>query len=437
MESISLKRSSVWLALSMLILVGCGVGTSGTSGSGASPVSTTTVSSASLTYPVVDTNQTSCYDTSTGNATTCTGTGYDADYDGYQPSYTVSADGKVVTDNITRLSWTQSTDINSDGVVDDGDKMYQSAALSYCGNLTLDGYKWRLPNIKELYSLAEYSGSDPASYTGTDTSVLTPFLSPVFDWAFGQLGGPDGDRIIDAQYATSTIYVSTTMLGNPTMFGMNFVDGRIKGYPMATKQFYVRCVTGNPSYGINQFVDNGDGTITDKATDLMWEQNDHTSLTFDQAVSTCENATTAGYKDWRLPNAKELQSIFDYSNSPDTTSSAAIDTTYFNATPITNEAGNTDWGYYWTSTTHAKLDGSGTDAVYDSFGRALGYFDPGTGSQQILDVHGAGAQRSDNKVSPADIPGVQTATVGGVTFYYFGPQGDIRRSANMVRCVRD
>ena len=40
-----------------------------------------------------------------------------------------------------------------------------------------------------------------------------------------------GERVIDSQMATSTKYVSTTMRGNETMFGVNFADGRIKGYP--------------------------------------------------------------------------------------------------------------------------------------------------------------------------------------------------------------
>lgn len=31
---------------------------------------------------------------------------------------------------------------------------------------------------------------------------------------------------------------------------------------------YVRLVRGNPDYGINNLVDNGDGTISDIATDL-------------------------------------------------------------------------------------------------------------------------------------------------------------------------
>lgn len=383
-------------------------------------------------YRVVATGQTVCY-ASSGATTPCAGTGQDGDNGGSTPSYTASADGRTVTDNVTGLVWTRSSDTNGDGAVDYADKLSPDDAAGYCASLSLDGQSWRLPSIKELYSLILFSGRDASSYGGTDTASLTPFLDPAFDWAFGDLGA--GDRIIDAQYASATRYVSTTMGGSATMFGVNFVDGRIKGYPVVGKKYYVRCVAGSSAYGINHFADNGDGTVSDRATGLMWERSDHPAQDWDAALTTCAAATTGSHADWRLPNAKELQSIVDYGRAPDTSGSAAIDP-LFEATAIVNEGGATDWGYYWTSTTHVTNEGNGSYAVYLSFGRALGYFAAGPGGLQLLDVHGAGAQRSDHKRAPSAVPGAQTGNLGHGSFYYHGPQGDILRSANLVRCVR-
>ena len=105
------------------------------------------------------------------------------------------------------------------------------------------------------------------------------------------------------------------------------------------KTFFVICVRGNTNYGINNFVDNGDGTVTDQAAGLMWMQNDSgIGYNWEDALDYAETLSFAGYDDWRLPNAKELQSILDYTRSPDTTSSPAIDPV-FNVTSITNEEG--------------------------------------------------------------------------------------------------
>ncbi len=431
-----MKGYGLTIVCMMMLLSGCGGDSLTTSSFSSEDVSTNTG-----LYDIVDTNQTVCYSSTSGEVIACQNVGYDADYSGNLPSYTVSGDGLMVTDNVTGLVWAQSTDIDLSGVVDYDDKRSPTEAAAYCSALTLGSYSdWRLPSIKEAYSLILFSGRDASSYAGSDTSTLTPFIDESFDFAFGDTtsasGIAAGDRLIDAQYASSTHYISTTMNGVVTMFGVNYVDGRIKGYPTDTKKFYVRCVRGNNQYGVNSFTDNSDQTISDTATGLMWQQNDSGSTDWDDAVATCESATTGSYTDWRLPNAKELHSIVDYIRSPDTSGNAAIDTSFFNTTSIMNEEGITDWGYYWSSTTHLRNDGDGSNAAYVAFGRALGYFDAGLGLE-VLDVHGAGAQRSNDKLDVANEPGAVAANVGYGTFYYHGPQGDILRLNNKVRCVRN
>lgn len=61
-----------------------------------------------------------------------------------------------------------------------------------------------------------------------------------------------------------------------------------------------------------RFIDNEDGTITDNCTGLMWKQMHLGSMTWQDALNSCNSSEFADYEDWRLPNVKELQSLIDY-----------------------------------------------------------------------------------------------------------------------------
>ena len=381
-------------------------------------------------YPIVDTGQTEFYGDSSEISAPTNGAafyGQDGQYVGRQPDYTVSGDGLTVYDNVTELTWTRSHDWNGDGNLDADDKMTQTNAAAYAATLNAQNYggysDWRLPSIKELYSLMDFRGTDP-DVEASDSSGLTPFIdSTVFDIGYGDTVA--GERLIDSQFAVTTIYVDTVMNGEEAMFGLNLADGRIKGYPTQTgKEYYAYFCRGNTSYGINDFADNGDGTVTDSATGLMWAQADSgMTMDWETALAYAESNSLAGYSDWRLPSAKELQSLVDYSRSPGTTGTAAIDL-LFSATQITNMAGEADFPWYWSGTTHLKSSGSAAYGVYVCFGRGMGTMDSGV---TIIDVHGAGCQRSDPKSGdPADYPNAGN-----------GPQGDVSRVFNHVRLVRD
>ena len=85
--------------------------------------------------------------------------------------------------------------------------------------------------------------------------------------------------MIDAQYWSNNEYTGFVFGNQPAVFGVNFADGRIKGYPRdigpsGISVHYARYVRGNTDYGINNFTDNGDGTITDSATGLIWSKDD-------------------------------------------------------------------------------------------------------------------------------------------------------------------
>jgi len=364
-------------------------------------------------YPIVDTNVKDFYSNNEIIEAPEIGEafyGQDATYTGNKPSYTKNGDG-TITDNVTGLMWEQSM----------GNKLTFDAAFDKAETSTLAGYSdWRVPNIKEIYSLIQFTG-----VVKGETAVSFFIDTNYFDQPLGDVS--IGEREIDAQTWSSTEYVGYTMGGDATVFGVNFIDGRIKGYPKYLKlsgepnTMYFRLVRNNIAYGKNKFIDNKDGTISDLATGLMWQTaDDGNTRDWKQALAYAEDMELAGHDDWRLPNAKELQSIVDYTRSPQTTNSPAIDP-IFKTTEISDPEGNTgQYPFFWTSTSH--LDGANpySSGVYIAFGEGMGQM-----NGKLMDVHGAGCQRSDPKSGNADdYP------------QYWGPQGDVRYVYNYVRCVR-
>jgi hypothetical protein len=64
-----------------------------------------------------------------------------------------------------------------------------------------------------------------------------------------------------------------------------------------------------------RFVANGDGTVTDSTSGLMWSILDShqelgNCLNYDAAVAYAENLETGGHQDWRLPSAGDLAGIY-------------------------------------------------------------------------------------------------------------------------------
>jgi hypothetical protein len=161
--------------------------------------------------------------------------------------------------------------------------------------------------------------------------------------------------------------------------------------------------------------------VKDAGRTLIQVTDDGSGMNWSNALAYAETSELAGHSDWRLPNTKELQSIVDYTRSPGTTASAAIDPV-FSTTQLTNMAGDADYPWYWTGTTHLNFTGSCDSGSYVCFGRGMGTMDEGV---NIIDVHGAGSQRSDPK--DGDLADYEEG---------FGPQGDAIRIYNLIRLVR-
>ncbi len=155
-------------------------------------------------------------------------------------------------------------------------------------------------------------------------------------------GTPSGNGDVNASGAidiADAIYLLTYLFGHgpipepiQSSSGALPATGQTKCYAMNGSE--VACndpnVPGQDGYyqkgcpTANRFVDNGNGTVTDTCTGLMWQKDtadingdgtytwEQDEVTWQQALQYCESLEFAGHSDWRLPNVRELQSIVDY-----------------------------------------------------------------------------------------------------------------------------
>lgn len=94
-----------------------------------------------------------------------------------------------------------------------------------------------------------------------------------------------------------------------------------------------------PKPPVGRYIDNGDGTITDRSSGLVWQSQDGGEMTIEQARRYAEELVLGGHDDWRLPLSMELFTIMDQRlHGP------AMNTTYF----LPTEA-----RYWWTATPRA------------------------------------------------------------------------------------
>jgi hypothetical protein len=120
----------------------------------------------------------------------------------------------------------------------------------------------------------------------------------------------------------------------------------------------------------SRFIDNGNGTVTDTKTGLIWVKNPHTDLSavfksemnWKDAKAACEKLGFAGHKDWRLPTVAELFSIVDHTKDAEVNESA-IDIAVFP---------DTKCSWYWSSTPIAWSSGFAWFVAFGS-GLVVGY----------------------------------------------------------------
>lgn len=292
-------------------------------------------------FKLPDTGQTKCYQKgSPYNEIPCEGAGQDGTYIFNPKSYTDNGDGTVM-DNNTGLMWQKQ---------DDGTTRAWATAGAYCEGLTLGGHSdWRLPTKKELITIVDYSVPSPG-----------PTINPIFK------------NTKSSYYWASTTYDGNT--GNA--WSVNFYYGYIN-YGNKGNALYTRCVRGGQP--VVHFYDNGDDTVSDGRTGLIWQKRDDgVTRTWGDALLYCERLNLAGRSDWRLPNIIELESLTD-----DSRHNPAID-------PVFAGAGAS---YYWSSTTNSYSRGY---AWFVSFGSGSVYNYNKPNSSRVRCVSGQSGLAGDN-----------------------------------------
>jgi hypothetical protein len=267
--------------------------------------------------PIARTGQNTCFDTA-GAIVSCSGSGHDGEsQSGAARSYIDNGDG-TITDEVTGLMWEKFSD---NGSIHDRDTTYTWANgisskifdLNYDGGFA--GYEdWRMPTIRELKTLTDYGKP-------------TPSIDDVF--TAGCVPGCDGTTCsCSPPTNVSLAYWSSTDAGlsgaNPTAYSLPFDGGVNRDF--RTNSLFVRAVRGGTGTGPT-YTDNGDGTITDNVTGLMWEKLSDDGTIHDKdnvyswmttspptlgsstKIANLNSTSFAGHTDWRLPNVKEMQTL--------------------------------------------------------------------------------------------------------------------------------
>ncbi|KJR42172.1 secreted protein containing DUF1566 [Candidatus Magnetoovum chiemensis] len=286
------------------------------------------------------TGQSTCYD-GAGTVRTCTSTGEDGDVQAGvawpSPRYEImycdesgpcssqvsdcdsSSSTDIVTDTLTGLMLPRNGNLGTMEWID---------AVTYANNFTLCGYSsWYLPNVIELESILNAGQSDSASWLNTQNfsgmqsnwywSSTTYAYQTDLAWLIDMHTG-----IVEYDYKINNYnYVLPVHLGQYSSIEALWRTGQSTSYVLQDDGYMLK----GAQWPYQRFDDNGDGTVTDNLTGLMWLrdadclglrtwQSAFTTITsFNSGVGpTCTGYTAGTYTNWRMPNRRELMSLIDF-----------------------------------------------------------------------------------------------------------------------------
>ena len=264
----------------------------------------------------------------------------------------------TITDRVTGLMWGK----------DSSSKLYQfymaEKYISELNNKEFAGYNdWRIPTLEELCSLLERGKNEKGLH-----------ISPLFDDSqslYLNLDRPGGARnmefcaiyygidfkkgvisevFTDSRCTSKTFYIKAVRTTKRKQRSESIKevkaketdDKRLAYVPKEVKNgelqkiklrdtqkvlyrheikkmievhnFYIKKISEEGDFP-NDFIDNGDGTITDRVTGLMWGKDSSSKLyqyyMAEKYILGLNNKEFAGYNDWRIPTLEELCSLLE------------------------------------------------------------------------------------------------------------------------------
>ncbi|MFZ4857456.1 MAG: putative Ig domain-containing protein [Desulfuromonadaceae bacterium] len=340
---------------------------------------------------IPQTGQTACYDAA-GSTITCAGTGQDGELKmgvfWSNPRFVDNGD-QTQTDKLTGLIWSKNGNPAGAG------KTWQQA-LDYIKTLNSSNYlgynDWQLPNSNQLESLVNKGLTSSAAWlNGQGFSNVQGYYywsgstnanNTANAWIVLMSGGIVGDLS-----KTTGLYVWPIRLGQSGVSGTLTLPktGQTTCYDQSGA--IVTCSgTGQDGelargavWPNSRFGTNGDETVTDSLTGLIWSKNGNPAVatkTWQQAqdyIKTLNSSNYLGHNDWRFPNVNELGSLINKGQ--------ANSANWLNGQGFSNVQSN----YYWSSNTYTTTT---SDAWIMSMNLGYNYWVNKTGSNYVWPVRG-------------------------------------------------
>ena len=296
----------------------------------------------------------------------------------------------TVTDNLTGLTWLQSTACFAPTTWTNALAEVNALASGTCG--LADGSsagQWRLPNINELESLIDASASTPALPANNHLGGLgNGIYWSSTSYFGGEAGSPNAwaIRFSDGRYMNDSASNLKATANNAVWAVKGSGGGAVKLQSTGMYVVFVSGDDGSQQAGVPltypRWLDNGDGTITDTVTGLIWlKQADCINGQWADAIAAVNSLASGqcGLSDrstaggWRMPNRNEMQSLSDrmennHADFFDQTYTWKASQTLYQAPIFTNFK---TFQYYWTSTTNA----ADTSEAWTVFSCDFGVYD--------------------------------------------------------------